>query len=52
MAVQFLTTATAAGVSTGKSYVLLSKFHAGVRGEYRLGLDARLCPFFHREVEP
>jgi len=31
---------------------LLSKFHVGLRGEYRLGLDASLRPFFHREVEP
>ena len=31
---------------------LLSKFHSGLRGEYRLGLDANLRPFFHREVEP
>ena len=32
--------------------VLLSKFHSGTRGEYRLGIDSRLRPFFHREVEP
>lgn len=29
---------------------LLSKFHSGLRGEYRLGLDANMRPFFHREV--
>ena len=32
--------------------VLLSKFHAGLRGEYRLGVDGSLRPFFHREVDP
>jgi hypothetical protein len=42
---------SAAGVGDGCG-VLLSKFHSGVRGEYRLGIDAHLRPFFHREVEP
>ena len=32
--------------------VLLSKFQTGLRGEYRLGVDEQLRPFFHREVEP
>jgi len=36
----------------GKPMVLMSKFHSGLRGEFRLGLDAQLRPFFHREVEP
>ena len=36
----------------GHPMVLLSKFHSGLRGEFRLGLDAQLRPFFHREVEP
>ena len=40
------------GGSSSRPMVLLSKFHAGLRGEYRLGLDAQLRPFFHREVEP
>lgn len=35
-----------------RCYLLLSKFHMGLRGEYRLGLDAHMRPFFHREVEP
>ena len=41
----------AAGAAGG-TMTLLSKFHSGLRGEYRLGLDANLRPFFHREVEP
>ena len=32
--------------------IVLSKFHYGLRGEYRLGFDARRRPFFHREIEP
>jgi hypothetical protein len=32
--------------------VLLSKFNAGLRGEYRLGLDAHGRPFVGREAEP
>ena len=32
--------------------MLLSKFQTGLRGEYRLGVDEQLRPFFHREVEP
>lgn len=43
----------AAGSAVADScHILLSKFHAGLRGEYRIGLDAKLRPFFHREVEP
>ena len=52
LAVQFLAQAQASSAAKGRCYILLSKFQAGLRGEYRLGLDARLCPFFHREVEP
>ena len=46
---------SAAGGAAGADappMVLLSKFHSGLRGEYRLGIDAQLRPFFHREVEP
>mmetsp|Transcript_30071 Transcript_30071/g.93935 ORF Transcript_30071/g.93935 Transcript_30071/m.93935 type:complete len:897 (-) Transcript_30071:175-2865(-) len=32
--------------------IVLSKFHFGLRGEYRLGFDAQRRPFFHRETEP
>jgi len=39
-------------VGASKPMVLMSKFHSGLRGEFRLGLDAQLRPFFHREVEP
>ena len=42
----------AAAAATARPMILLSKFHAGLRGEFRLGLDAQLRPFFHREVEP
>jgi hypothetical protein len=41
-----------ASAAAGKPMILLSKFHSGLRGEFRLGLDAQLRPFFHREVEP
>ena len=44
---------TAADSSAGgRPGILLSKFHSGLRGEYRLGVDASLRPFFHREVDP
>jgi len=55
LAVQFFAQPQAAAPAEGEEgpdYVLISKFHSGLRGEYRLGLDARLRPFFHREVEP
>lgn len=39
-----------ASSARGHPMALLSKFHSGLRGEFRLGLDAQLRPFFHREV--
>jgi len=44
--------AAADGSPAGRPGILLSKFHSGLRGEYRLGVDASLRPFFHREVDP
>ena len=44
--------AAADGSAAGRPGILLSKFHSGLRGEYRLGVDASLRPFFHREVDP
>ena len=44
---------TVSGVTSEQSCgILVSKFHAGLRGEYRIGVDAHGCPFFHREVSP
>mmetsp|Transcript_48403 Transcript_48403/g.104896 ORF Transcript_48403/g.104896 Transcript_48403/m.104896 type:complete len:882 (+) Transcript_48403:189-2834(+) len=52
LAVQFLPQPTQEKPGDDTRYVLMSKFHSGLRGEYRLGLDAQLRPFFHREVQP
>lgn len=57
LAVQFYPRPTrndggAAGRGGGGEQVLLSKFNAGLRGEYRLGLDAHGRPFVGREAEP
>lgn len=41
---------SAAGSGHDGTMTLLSKFHKDLRGEYRIGLDASLRPFFHREV--
>tara|TARA_B100000513_G_scaffold123109_2_gene54532 strand:+ start:2520 stop:5243 length:2724 start_codon:yes stop_codon:yes gene_type:complete len=51
-----LAAAASNGASNGAAgdacQILVSKFHSGIRGEYRIGLDSQLRPFFHREVEP